>query len=136
MIPQEYQWVLGLLTPLPKMLLINLYLRICSKAYGSITRSVKITVVHCLQIQHALFLVIAMGYIATPATSYVILITDFILNFYEALKIIYKLKYSKKGYSVEEGRFISISNTKYNDHFYHNLNKSVSQKKVMYKYQV
>ena len=104
-IPQDFQWILGLLTPLPKMLFIKIFLKICSKGYGSITHSAKVTVVHYLQITHALFLVLTMGYTATPATSYVILSLDFLFNIYDALKIIYK---TKKQYPPQEG----ISNTK------------------------
>ena len=104
-IPQDFQWILGLLTPLPKMLFIKIFLKICSKAHGSIPRSVKVTVVHNLLIQHNLFLVLAMGYTATPATSYVIQSLDFLFNIYDALKIIYK---TKKQYPPQEG----ISNTK------------------------
>ena len=106
-IPQDYQWILALLTPLPKMLFIKLFLKICSKAHGSIRHSVKVTVVSNLEIQHALFLVLTMGFTATEATSYLILCIDFLFNGYEAFKIMYK---SKKGYSLEEGRFISRSN--------------------------
>ena len=94
-IPKDFQWILGLLTPLPKMLFIKIFLKICSKAHGSIPRSVKVTVVHNLLIQHNLFLVLAMGYTATSATSYVILIVDFLMNVYDGQNIIYK---SKKGY--------------------------------------
>ena len=100
-IPQDFQWILGLLTPLPKMLFIKLFLTICFKAYGSIIHSVKVTVVHNFQIQHALFLVLTLGFTATEVTSYVILCIDFLLNIYDALKILHK---SKKEYSVEEGR--------------------------------
>ena len=100
-IPQDFQWILGLLTPLPKMLFIKIFLKICSKGYGSITHSAKVTVVHYLQITHALFLVLTMGYTATPATSYVILILDFVMNVYNGLEIVYKYK---KGYPSLEGR--------------------------------
>ena len=100
-IPKHYQWILALFLPLPKMLFIKLYLNICSKANGSIIHSAKVTVVHFLQIQHALFLVLTMGYTATPATSYVILSLDFLINIYDALKIIYK---TKKQYPSQEGR--------------------------------
>ena len=87
------------------MLFTKLFMKICSKAYGSIIHSAKVTVVHSLQIAHALLLVLTMGYTATPATSYVILSLDFLFNIYDALKIIYK---TKKQYPPQEG----ISNTK------------------------
>ena len=77
---------------------------ICSKAYGSITRSVKITVVHNMHLQHALFMVITMGFTATKATSYTILGLKFFMSLYKGLKIIYNVNYSKKGYSMEKGR--------------------------------
>ena len=104
-IPQDIQWILAILTPMPKMLFIKLYLKICSKAYGSITRSVKVCVVHNFHIQHALFIVITMGYLATNATSYTILGLEFFMSLFKGLNIIYMLKYSKKRYSMKEGRF-------------------------------
>ena len=107
-IPNDYQWILALFTPLPKMLFIKLFLKICSKGNGSITHSVKVTVVSTLELQHTLFLVLTMGFTATEATSYLILCMDFLVNGYDALKIMYKCK---KGCSLEDGRFISRSNT-------------------------
>ena len=102
-IPQDFQWILGLLTPLPKMLFIKLFLKICSKAYGSISHSVKVCVVHNMHLQHALFLVITMGFTATKTTSYTILGLKFFMSLFKGLKIIHKLK--KKGCSMKEGRF-------------------------------
>ena len=104
-IPKDYQWILALLLPLPKMFFIKLFLKICSKAYGSITRSVKVCVVHSVHLQHALFLVLTMGFTATKTTSYTILGLKFVMSLQKCLKIIYKLKYSKKGISMKEGRF-------------------------------
>ena len=102
-IPQDFQWTLGLLTPLPVKLLIKLYLKICSKGYGSITHYAKVTVVHNVQLLHALFMVITMGFTATKTTSYTILGLKFFMSLFKGLKIIHKLK--KKGYSMKEGRF-------------------------------
>ena len=104
-IPQDFQWTLGLLTPLPKMLFIKLYLSICSKGYGSIIRSVKVCVVHYVQLQHALFMCITMGFTANKTTSYTIFGLKLFISTYKALKIMYKLKYSKEGYSMKQGRF-------------------------------
>ena len=105
-IPQDFQWILGLLTPLPKMLFIKLYLKICSKAHGSIPRSVKVGVVHALELQQALFMVITMGFTANKTTSYTILGLKLFISTYKALKIMYMFKYSKKGYSMKEGMFL------------------------------
>ena len=104
-IPQDFQWMLGLLTPLPKMLLINLYLKICSKEHESIPRSVKVSVVHNAQIIHALSMVIWMGFVTNRTTSYTILGIKLFISMYKGFEIIYMLKFNKKGYSVKEGRF-------------------------------
>ena len=104
-IPKHYQWILALFLPLPKMLFIKLFLMICSKAYGSIKHSVKVCVVHNVHLQHALFLVLTMGFTATETTSYTILGLKFVMSLQNCLKIIYKLKYSKKRISMKEGRF-------------------------------
>ena len=111
-IPQDYQWILALLTPLPKMLFIKLFLKICSKGYGSVSHSVKVCVVHLLQIQHALFMCITMGFTANTTTSYTIFGLKLFIGTYKALKIMYKLKHSKKGYSMLEGRFQFFKDTK------------------------
>ena len=104
-IPQHFQWMLGLLTPLPKMLLIKLYLKICSKAHESIPHSVKVSVVHNAQIIHALAMVLFMGSVTNRTTSYTILGIKLFISMYKGLKIIFMLKFNKKGYSVKEGRF-------------------------------
>ena len=104
-IPQHLQWILALLTPFPKMIFIKIYLKICSKGYGSIKPSVKTCVVHNFHIQHALFMCITMGYLATKATSYTILGLKFGLSLQSGLKTIYKLKYSKKAITMNEGMF-------------------------------
>ena len=87
------------------MLFIKLYLKICSKAYGSIPQSVKVCVVHNVQLLHALFMVITMGFTATKTTSYTILGLKIFMSLKKCLNIIHMLKYSKKGYSMEEGKF-------------------------------
>ena len=115
-IPQDFQWILGILTPLPKMLFVKLYLKICSKAYGSITGSMKVCVVHNLALQHALFMTITMGFTATRTTAYTILGLKLFTSMYKGLKIIYKLKYTKKGYSEKEGRFL-LKNILYTLHY-------------------
>ena len=104
-IPQDFQWILGLLTPLPKILFIKLFLKICSKAYGQITHSIKVCVVHNIHIQHALFMCITMGFTANRITSYTIVGLKLFISLFKGLKIMYKLKYSKKGYSMKEGKF-------------------------------
>ena len=100
------------------MLFIKLYLKICSKANGSITHSAKVTVVHSLQIQHGLFLVLVMGYTATTATSYVICIMDFLMNVYDGLSIV---KNSKKGYP---GRSNIMLNTLLVNFYFKNSDRS------------
>ena len=103
--PEDFQWILGLLIPLPKILFVKLYLKICSKAHGSIPHKVKVSVVHSVQLQHALFMVITMGFTANKVTSYTILGFKIFISLYRSLKIIYMLKYSKKGYTINEGMF-------------------------------
>ena len=108
-IPQDFQWILGLLTPLPKLLWVKLFLKVCSKAHGSIPHSVKISVVHNLQIQHALFMVITMGFTATRTTTYTILGLKLGISMFRSLKIIYMLKHSKKGYKMKEGKYVLLT---------------------------
>ena len=88
------------------MLFVKIFLKLCSNAQGSIPPSVKVGVVHALETQQALFMVITMGFTANETTSYTILAMKLFISTYKALKIMYMYKYSKKGYSMKEGMFL------------------------------
>ena len=110
--PKEYQWMIGIFTPLVRELFVWTLLEVSYKASGisNLTRLIqdnhgthskypkklKISCIHYMGSRHALFLAVVMGSIATSVTTNIIIALDFIINVYLALKIIYLLKYSKK----------------------------------------
>ena len=56
--------------------------------------------------RHVLFLSIVLGSLATPATTYVMIGIDFVLNLIHGGKIVYSWNYSTKENARETGRNI------------------------------
>ena len=110
--PKEYQWIIGIFTPLVRELFVWTLLEVSYKASGisNLTRLIqgnhgshskypqklKLSCIHYMGSRHALFLAVVMGSVATSATTNVIIALDFFINVYLGMKIIYLLKYSKK----------------------------------------
>ena len=90
-VPQEYQWILGLLSPFAKDLSLKPLIKIVYKSacLGSTgAKSCKFPVIHYITTKHAVFLAIVVGNVSTPLTTYCIIATDFAKTVYTALKII------------------------------------------------
>ena len=105
-VPQEYQWVLGLLTPIiVKDIFVWALDTLSSKATGqNKTHATNLSCVHYIESKHAIFVSIMMGSILTELTQWIIIGMDFVMNLYTGLKIVYKLKYSKKENAVDDSR--------------------------------
>ena len=76
--PQEYQWIVGLLTPLVVHFNVWFLQKVAHLASGenipnSQKRNIMLTCLHYMETRHALFLAIMVGSISTPITTYVIL---------------------------------------------------------------
>ena len=65
----------------------------------------KLSCIHYMESRHSLFLAIMMGSVATPATTYIIVGMDFVINIFSGLKIVYKLRYSKEKNAKENGSY-------------------------------
>ena len=94
-IPQDYQWILALCTPLVKDAVTKIVLAVSFKsagkdAYGK--ASVKFPAIHYVSTKHAIFLAVIVGGVATPATSFCIIVTDFLKAIYTGWKITRKFK--------------------------------------------
>ena len=92
-VPTEYQWVLALLSPLVRDFYSKLFLKVAQKAAGNEyrgKRSLKFLVAHYVSTKHAVFLTIIVGGVATPASSFCIMMTDFAKTLQTTLKIIKK----------------------------------------------
>ena len=100
-VPQEYQWILGLLSPIAKDLSLKLLIKIVYKSAGlgsTGAKSCKFPVIHYITTKHAVFLAIVVGNVSTPLTTYCIIATDFAKTVYTALKII---RNKRRGKNVE-----------------------------------
>ena len=111
-VPIEYQWIIGIFTPLVRELFVWTLLEVSYKASGisnharliqgnhgshsKYPKKLKLSCIHYMGSRHALFLAVVMGSVATSATTNVIIALDFFINVYLGMKIIYLLKYSKK----------------------------------------
>ena len=100
-VPQESQWILGLLSPYAKDISTKLLFKVSSKSAepGSQGRySIKLPIVHYITSKHAVFLAVIVGNVATPLTTYCILFFDFAKTIHSTLKIIRK---KRNGENVE-----------------------------------
>ena len=94
--PQDYQWVLVLFTPLVLEICTRLMLEVAYRSAGKKYRgkySVKLPVIQFVASKHSVFLAVMLGGVATPASTYVIIILDVVDALSSGLKIIYKMKY-------------------------------------------
>ena len=105
-VPQDYQWVLGLLTPIiVKDIFVWALDNLSSRATGqNRTDATNLSCLHYIESKHAIFVSIMMGSILTPFTTWIILGMDFVMNIYTGLKIVHLLKYSKKENAEDDGR--------------------------------
>ena len=93
--PSEYQWILGLVSPLAREAFALLVFKAAFKAAGENQRkkeSIKLLTQHYAYAKHAVFLAVMVGGVATPTTNYCIIAVDFVEVILEGLKIIKKSK--------------------------------------------
>ena len=101
--PPEYQWIVGLLSPLAKEIFVALFLYVSYKASGSRDIKIKLAANHFMETKHAIFLAVILASVATPTTGYCIIGIDFAINLFNGLKIVYALKYKKV--PISDGKF-------------------------------
>ena len=105
-IPSDYQWMLGLISPSVRILFVWMLMKLVSKALGQHNNaSARLSCNHYMESRHALFLAIMLGSVATPASTFIILGLDFVINIYLCLKIVHKLRYSKEENAKENGSY-------------------------------
>ena len=100
--PQEYQWIVGLLTPLVVHFNVWFLQKVAHLASGenipnSQKRNIMLTCLHYMETRHALFLAIMVGSISTPTTTYVILGITTVQNVYKCISIVRKAKKNEDG---------------------------------------
>ena len=90
-VPQEYQWILAVLSPLVREALTILTIKTSQKASGEDSYdkfSTKYANIHYIETTHAIFLAIIIGGVATQASTYCIIGIDFLMNIYNGLKVV------------------------------------------------
>ena len=107
-VPSDYQFLLGLASPLAREILTWLLQATARKASRGTAndhqKTIDYTTSHWLESRHAIFLAIILSGIATPATLYCVVGMDFAINIFHGCKIAYNMK--KKGHSVEDGTYL------------------------------
>ena len=74
--PRDYQWILGLLSPLVRDLFTFMLQESVYRAGGKGARnqySIRLTSSYYMEMRHAIFLAIILGSIATPITCYCVI---------------------------------------------------------------
>ena len=85
-VPSDYQWLLGLVTPLPKVVTTRVLLYACYKSAGPGKEgkySIKYPCINALQTKHVVFCSVIIGSIATQFTIYCILGMRCIMSVYK-----------------------------------------------------
>ena len=95
-VPVEYQWTLALVCPLVREIFVWAILEVSYRAAGPKYRNsyeVTFPATHYMESKQSVFYCVTLASI-TPLTGYIIIATDFAINIYHGLKIIYKMKKS------------------------------------------
>ena len=105
--PRDYQWILAAIgSPVIREMNVWIVTFFCYKSAGKQEfDTVKLSAMHQMEARHALFLAIMVGSVATDATVYAVVASDFLINIYTGLKIVYLLKYSRKENAAHQGKF-------------------------------
>ena len=93
-VPVEYQWTLALVCPVVREIFVWGLLEVSYRAAGSKYRNsyeVTFPASHYMESRQSVFYCVTLASI-TPTTGYIIIATDFAINIYHGLKIIYKMK--------------------------------------------
>ena len=94
-IDEDYQWILALLSPLALYISNKIAYNIAKMSVKVEERdnsSLKLICQHYMTTRHTVFLAIIFGGVATPASSYCILATDYAKVLFMGLRIIYNFK--------------------------------------------
>jgi hypothetical protein len=88
-VPESLQWIVALFLPLIRELNMWIGSKWAAKASGGDMRSKVMACVHAVSTTHALFITYTVGSNATNATSSLLLASDFAINTFTCIRIIY-----------------------------------------------
>ena len=105
-VPNDYQWLLGLVSPLARVFVVFVLNEISKNASG--LEETNLCSQHYMESRHALFMAIIIGSVATPLTVYLIIGLDFLINIYNCLYVVLMVKKKGKFEEDDEGMCVSI----------------------------
>ena len=94
-IPMDYQWTMALVIPFVDFSATTILKVLANKAAGRKDASVETVAGSLISISTSLFMSINLGSIATEITSYVILVMAFLLNIFDVIDIVRKIRGGK-----------------------------------------
>ena len=100
-IPLKYQWIMSLTLPAIREFDIWIFCKATYKAAGAMDPSVEIASSFGINVRHGIFLSVMLGTAATDLSCWIIFGTDFIINLFMALRLIW---IRKKGKLEDEER--------------------------------
>ena len=95
-VPQEYQWLLATASPLVRKVYVWVSVKLGYKASGGASPH-KLVINDFLESRHAFFMSVMLGGLATDESAYCIIGMDFLINIYDAYKIIKKTNTGEDG---------------------------------------
>ena len=109
-VSEKYQWTLALICPLAREIFVRTLLEVSFRAAGSIHRnSYEVTFpgTHYMESRQSIFYCITLASVS-PLTSFVIIASDFVINIYHGVKIIYKYRKTVAEHNDQE-HFINMA---------------------------
>ena len=103
-ISNNYQWILALAIPFVEFAVNYIALKIgYQSAESSISgrRSMMLTCTHNLTIRIEVFLAVVIGSFATPLSTNIIIVVEYVKVIYSTIKIIYQYKHSNVEMNLE-----------------------------------
>ena len=103
-IPEEYQWKLALICPLAREIFVRILLEVSFRAAGPMHHnSYEVTFpgTHYMESRQAIFYCITLASVS-PLTSLVIIASDFVINIFHGVKIIYKYRKTMAEHNNQE----------------------------------
>ena len=88
-VPDEHQWAVAITLPIVREVNILIQEKLAITSSGGSDTAITIAVSHGVNTQHCVFLSVMVGTTASYVSSWFILLTDFVLNLYLALRIIW-----------------------------------------------
>ena len=110
-VPENLQWIVALFLPLVREFNIWIGIKCASKASGGDITSTIMACIHAVSTTHALFLTYTVGSNATNVTSSLLLVTDFAINAFTCIRIIY-IRYTVGRSVIIFGENISLPSAK------------------------